>query len=121
MVTIPNATFSDTPVENVSAEPSRKVVSTLGLTYDMKPAQMREAMDTLRAIAEAHEGLEETVKVCFSEFGDFSMNILFIYYIKKGADILGTKTDINMAILEQFTEKGLEMAFPTQTLYNISS
>jgi MscS family membrane protein len=45
------------------------------------------------------------------------MNILFIYYIKSGADILGAQSDINMAILDRFNEAGLEFAFPTQTLY----
>ena len=48
------------------------------------------------------------------------MNILFIYYITKGADILETQTDVNLAILRRFGESGLEMAFPTQTLYNIA-
>jgi MscS family membrane protein len=45
------------------------------------------------------------------------MNILFIYYIKAGSDILSTMTDVNMAILEAFNQAGLEFAFPTQTLY----
>lgn len=120
-VTIPNSTFSDSAVENVSAEPSRKVVSTLGLTYDMSPEKMQQAIETLKGIAAANENIEENVLAAFTEFGDFSMNILFIYYITKGADILQTQTDVNLEILKQFTEHGLEMAFPTQTLYNISS
>ena len=40
-----------------------------------------------------------------------------VYYIKKAADILGTQTAMNMAILERFNAAGLEFAFPTQTLY----
>jgi len=50
LVTIPNSRFSDSSVECVSAEPSRKVVATLGLTYDMSPGQMQQAMDTLGEI-----------------------------------------------------------------------
>ena len=116
IVTVPNAKFADNPVENVSAEPSRKVASTLGLTYDTTPEKMEEAVATLRAIAEGNENLEEKVVAGFSGFGDFSMNVLFIYYIKKGADIVGTTNDINMAILSEFNAKGLEFAFPTQTI-----
>jgi small-conductance mechanosensitive channel len=41
----------------------------------------------------------------------------FIYYILPGNDILQTQTDINLRILKDFNEAGLEMAFPTQTLY----
>ena len=115
-VTVPNAKFADTPVENVTREPSRKVALNLGLTYDTTPEQMQEAMDTLRGIAEATEGLEEKVVIGFNAFGDFAMNLLFIYYIEKDADIMGTQTEINMAILQQFNAKGLEFAFPTQTI-----
>jgi len=119
IVTIPNATFTDTAVENISAEPSRKVSMTLGLTYDTTPEGMERGMEILRGIAAADEDLEEDVVIAFSGFGDWSMNILFIYYIKKGADILGTQTRINLAILREFGAAGLEFAFPTQTLYTI--
>jgi MscS family membrane protein len=117
IVTIPNARFSENSVENVSAEPARKVVSTIGLTYDMKASQMKEAMETLRAIAVGHGGVEDdTVLVAFTGFGDFSMNIWFAYWIRKDADILDVQTEVNLAILDEFTKKGLDMAFPTQTL-----
>lgn len=117
MVSIPNSKFADSPVENVSAEPSRKVSLGLGLTYDTTPEQMQAAMDYLRQITAAHDSLEEKVIVGFNAFGDFAMNIALIYYIKKGEDIMGTQTDINMAILSKFNQEGLEFAFPTQTIY----
>lgn len=119
LVTIPNATFSDTAVENVSAEPSRKVILKLGLTYDTSPEGMEEGLEILRGIVAGNDNLEEKVLAAFTEFGDFSMNLLFIYYIKKDADILESQTQVNMEILRQFTAAGLEFAFPTQTLYTI--
>lgn len=115
-VTVPNAKFADTPVENVSREPSRKVVLNLGLTYDTGPEQMQEAMDTLREIAAGNESLEEDVTIGFNAFGDFAMNVLFVYYIKKDEDIIGTQTAVNMAILTRFNAQGLDFAFPTQTI-----
>ncbi len=115
-VTIPNAEFSENPVENVSAEPSRKVASTIGLVYDTGPDQMKEALAALKQIADDHEATEEKVIVAFTEFADSSMNLVFIYYIKSGADIMQTQTDINLAILETFAAKGLDMAYPTQTI-----
>ena len=117
VVTIPNSKFSATAVENVSLEPSRKVVSNLGLTYDTTPEQMNEAMALLKEIAGAQGNLEDNISVGFNAFGDSAMNILFIYYIKKEGDILGTQTEINMKILEAFTKAGLDFAYPTQTLY----
>ena len=46
-------------------------------------------------------------------------HLIFIYYIKAGSDNLDTQTAVNLEILKQFGANGLEMAFPTQTIYNI--
>ncbi len=121
IVTIPNSTFSDSPVENVSLEPTRKVVVNLGLTYDTTPEKMKRAMECLEQIATEEKNVDDNALVSFTEFGDSAMNILFIYYIEPGADILGTKTAINMAILEKFNQESLEFAYPTQTLYTKSA
>ncbi len=119
IVTIPNAKFADAPVENVTWEPSRKVKLDLGLTYDTTPEKMEKAMGLLQAINDANPRTEENATIAFNAFGDFAMNIMFIYYIKKGEAIAGTQSEINMEILKQFNAEGLEFAFPTQTLYNI--
>ncbi len=119
LVTIPNSTFSDTAVENVSEEPSRKVSLNLGLTYDTTPEGMDRAMEILNEIASTNPNLEEKVIVGFNQFGDFALNIMMIYYISSGADIVGTQTAINMEILRRFAAEKLEFAFPTQTLYTI--
>ena len=120
LVTIPNSVFSDSSVENVSEEPSRKVSLNLGLPYDTTPDSMKLAMSTLREIAASNDHLEEKIVVSFNAFGDFAMNILFIYYIKKDADIMETQTEVNMEVLSSFNAAGLEFAFPTQTLYTIN-
>jgi len=117
IVTIPNATFADSPVENISLEPRRKVLCNLGLIYDTSAEQMRLAMKLLHEITERTEGAVDEL-VSFNAFGDFAMNILFIYYIVPEADILDTQSAINLQILEEFGKNGLEMAFPTQTIYH---
>ncbi len=119
VVTIPNSTFADSAVENVSWEPSRKVVLNLGLIYDTKPEQIEEAMSILQDITDRHASTEENTWMAFNAFGDFALNICFIYYIKKGEDIGATQTAINLEILRRFGERGLEMAFPTQTQYQV--
>jgi len=120
-VTIPNSTFTDAPVENVSREPSRKIVLNLGLTYDTTAEQMQQAMDLLKSIVDTNPNTEEKVVLSFNAFGDFAMNIMCAYYIKGGAAIADTQTQINLEILKQFNANNLEFAFPTQTIYNIAS
>ena len=116
-VTVPNKVFTGSPIENVSSEPTRKVVLNLGLTYDMDDKKIVQAMDILQKIVDDNEGIEESPKIAFNQFGDFALNILFIYYIKKGSDILGTQTEINLEILKQFNKNKLEFAFPSQTIF----
>lgn len=119
LVTIPNSLFTGDMVENVTAEPTRKVILNLGLTYDMSASQMEKGIEILKEIAKSNNNVNDDYLVSFNAFGDFSLGILFIYYIKKDSDILDTQTAINLEILKQFGTQGLDMAFPTQTIYNI--
>lgn len=119
LVTIPNSQFTGNMVENVSAEPTRKVILNLGLTYDMTADQMEKGINLLKEISAANNDIEDNILVSFNAFGDFSLGILFIYYIKKDSDILDTQTAMNLEILRKFGENGLDMAFPTQTIYNV--
>ncbi|MFT5247632.1 MAG: MscS family membrane protein [Gammaproteobacteria bacterium] len=117
MVTIPNHKFTDSYVENVSAEPSRKVKLVLGLTYDTSSEGLEEAVKILNDIAIASAFLEDNHVASFTDFGDFSLGITFIYYIKKGEDVMHVTSDINKQILTRFNAAKLEFAFPTQTLH----
>ena len=116
IVTIPNAKLSDAPVENVSREPSRKVIMKLRLTYDTTPKKMEEALAILNDISKENDSIEKSFQ-SFSEIEDSAMIILYIYYIKKGKKILKTKTEINLEILRRFNENKIELAFPSQTIY----
>ncbi len=118
LVTIPNSQFTGNMVENVTEEPTRKVVLNLGLTYDMNAEQMQKGIDLLTEIATNDKNVDEDFSVGFNAFGDFSLGLIFIYRINKEADILQTQTDVNLQILTKFAENDLDMAFPTQTIYH---
>jgi len=117
LVTIPNASIANHAIENISSEPSRKVVLNLGLTYDMDDEAVESAMKLLKEIAAENNSIEENISIAFNNFGDFALNILFIYYIKKESDILKTQTEMNLEILRKFSRNKLEFAFPSQTIY----
>ena len=55
----------------------------------------------------------------FFSYGDFSLIFEIVYYVA-GADYnkyMDIQQEINFAIKEEFERKGIEFAFPTQTLY----
>lgn len=116
MVTIPNYKFTESEVENVTSEPNRKVKMMLGLTYDTTHEQLQQGIDILNGIVDQHKLLEDDRYALFNSFGDFSLNLLFIYYVKSGEDVMEVPSQVNFEVLKQFNEAGLEFAFPTQTI-----
>jgi len=118
LVTIPNAKFIHNSVENVALELTRKIVLQLGLTYDTNSDKMEMALEILKDINNDNQQLvTESPITFFAGFGDSSLNITFIYYIRKEADIAMTQNTINLEILKRFEVAGLEFAFPTQTVH----
>jgi len=118
LVTIPNAKFIHNSVENVALELNRKIVIVLGLTYDTSSENMELAMQILKDIVEENQEMVTEKSIIFmSGFGASSLDITFIYYIRKGADIAITQNTVNLEVLKRFEAVGLDFAFPTQTLY----
>jgi MscS family membrane protein len=116
IVIIPNHKFTDSYVENVSLEPTRKMRVNLGLTYDTSKDRIEEAIATLKQIVLDEAMVTDECLVWFSGFGDFSLNVSLIYYIKKEGDLIEVPNQINLAILSEFNQLGLDFAFPTQTI-----
>jgi MscS family membrane protein len=119
IVTIPNSTFTDNSVVNVTSQPALKIVLNLGLTYDTDEAGMQQGVDILRQIVIDHSTiLENDCSAGFKDFGDFSLGILFVYYVKPDAHWLDSQNTICKEVLKRFNAAGLDFAFPTQTLLN---
>ncbi|WP_054740603.1 mechanosensitive ion channel domain-containing protein [Cellulosilyticum ruminicola] len=61
----------------------------------------------------------ETYIVVFENFGDYALNIQILYYSMHTdyASYLQVKQRINLEILKLCEHIGVDIAFPTQTLY----
>ncbi len=117
IITMSNSSMTNSPVENITSEPSRKIILDLGLTYNTDEARMQQAMDILQEIIINNDLVEDKVTTAFMSFGDFSLNIQLIYYIKKGSCFYESQSSVNMEILKRFNEEKLDFAFPTQTIF----
>ncbi len=117
LVTIPNSKLTDASIENVSEEPMRRVLTKLGVTYSTTPEKMDEALSILKNLPTEIDLISDENYTYFSDWGDFSLNITFIYFIKKESDIPETISTVNRAILKKFNASGLSFAFPTQTIH----
>jgi MscS family membrane protein len=118
MVTIPNAQFTDNPIENITLEPSKRIVTYLSLTYETPTEKIDEAIAILRSIVEASPDVNAYESNIFLEkFSSSSIDINFTYFIKKGSDNHTAQTEINKQVLARFKSAGIEFAYPTQTVY----
>ncbi len=114
---IPNSVIANSVLENVSKEKARKVLMTIGVEYGTPQKKMLEAEKILSDVIKKNKSTDDESLVSFTEFGDSSLNILLIYWIKNLNRILQTKNEVNLAIKERFEKAGIEMAFPTQTIH----
>lgn len=114
VLVVPNFKFTDSMLENVTEEPSRRVRHELGLVYETPPEKMNEAVALLNKLVDDHQDILTPERlVSFIAFKDYSLNILFIYYIRKDADIFLTQTRIHTELLSRFHAAGLSFAYPT--------
>jgi len=120
LVSIPNRTVASSVIDNWSRMPKRRVVQTVGVTYETSADQMEQAVEGIRKILEADEGVDQDfVVVRFNEFGDSSLNILVYYFTKATAfaDHMATRERVNLAIMRLLDSMGLSIAFPSHTVY----
>ena len=120
IITFPNYKITDTSIVNISSEPMRRVVLNLGLTYDTTSEKMKEALELLKSIPKRVENVSSIpsdIVAVFTEYSDSALVIMYIYFIEKQGDILGVTSNMNMEILAAFNKAGLNLAFPTRTVY----
>ena len=120
IITFPNYKITDTSIVNLSSEPMPRVVLNLGLTYDTTSEKMKEALELLKSIPKRVENVSSNpsdIVAVFTEYSDSALVIMYIYFIEKQGDILGVTSNMNMEILAAFNKAGLNLAFPTRTVY----
>jgi len=120
VVTVPNSSIVDRDIDNVARRPVRRVKMTIGVTYSTKAPQMEELIRRLKDLLKNDPGVwQDYMVVRFTEFGDSSLNVYLDYYSKSVVwdEHLAVRERINLSIMRILEELGLEIAFPSRTVY----
>ncbi len=116
-----NSVLTSTSVRNFKKMRKRRISFSFGVTYATPTNKLKKIPDIIRDIIDGDklEYVDKLDRVHFTEFGDFSLNFNIVYYLKTKdyAKYMDTKQEINFAIREAFEKEGIEMAFPTQTIF----
>jgi small-conductance mechanosensitive channel len=95
----------------------RRVVFTLGLTYETPRDRLREIAPLLRGIVEAQEGVRFE-RAHFAKYGPYSLDFEVVYHVLSAdyGRYMDAQQAINFRIHEAFEALGVQFAYPTQTL-----
>lgn len=118
IITIPNKSFSGKNIENISSEPTRKIVTKLGLTYQTSPKNVELAMEIAKKIILDDQNTDNNPIVFLETLNNYSLDVVLIYYILKDKDIPQSQSQVNLAILKEFAANKIEFAYPTQKIYS---
>lgn len=121
VVSIPNNKMAAAIIENVSKQDMKNVNQVLDFNYGTSMTKMRELLKALEQLLRRDKNTDkDTIRVNFLEFGDSSLRVTVFYYVKDTVtykEFLDVRQRINLKIKEQVEKMGIEMAFPTQSLY----
>lgn len=117
-VVISNAELTAARVQNYKKMQKRRIVFHIGVTYDTTPDKLRKINDIIKSAIEGKENVEFD-RSHFKSFGDSALQFEVVYFmlVNDYATYMDAQQEMNIAIHDAFAKEGIEMAFPTQTLY----
>ena len=120
LITIPNATFTTSPINNWSRMKKRRIKMTIGLTYDTTPDKMRQAVEAIREIIRNDDRLhQDFFLVNFYDFGASSLDIFCYLFTRttNWAEHMQIREEFMLRVMESMKGLGLDFAFPTTTVH----
>ncbi|MBN2407774.1 MAG: mechanosensitive ion channel family protein [Elusimicrobia bacterium] len=115
-----NTDLTNSRLRNYKRMERRRVAFRIGVTYQTKLDKLEEIPPVIKDIITA---IPDTVfdRTHFFSYGDFSLVYEIVYYVM-GSDYnkyMDIQQEINFRIKEEFEKRGIEFAYPTQTIYHI--
>ncbi len=105
-------------IRNFKRMSERRVVFTLGVTYQTPYEKLSRLSPLLREIIESQAGVRFD-RAHFKEYGDFALIYEVVYYVlSPDYNIyMDIQQAINLEIYRRFEQEGVDFAYPTQTLF----
>ncbi|MBE0569123.1 MAG: mechanosensitive ion channel family protein [Deltaproteobacteria bacterium] len=117
-IIVSNKDLTDSRVRNYKRMAKRRVVFRIGVTYQTPAKSLREIPGIIADVFREIEGATLD-RAHFFSHGDFSLNYEIVYYVEGNdyARYMDIQQAANLRIHEEFEKRGIEFAYPTQTLY----
>jgi len=113
-----NSDLTDSRLRNFQLMERRRVVFKIGVEYQTSLEQLKVIPKIIEdIISNINDAIFE--RAHFASFGDFAIIFEVVYWVvgsdyKKYMDI---QQRINLAVMEEFSRRKIQFAYPTQTIY----
>lgn len=113
-----NSDLTNSRIHNFKKMQRRRIVFSLGVIYQTTAQQLREIPEIIRSVIDKADRATLD-RVHFKSYGDFSLNFETVYFVESPEFnvYMDIQQRINLEIYEEFEKRGIEFAYPTQTLF----
>ena len=113
-----NTDLTNSRIHNFKKMEKRRVVFKLGVVYQTLADTLAEIPNLVKEIIEKQPDTTFD-RGHFATYGDFSLNFEFVYFVLSSdyVKFMDTQQRINLEIYKEFENRGIEFAYPTQTLF----
>jgi len=113
-----NSDLLNSRIRNYGRMFERRVVFTLGVTYETPREKLKRIPGIIREAIQAQDNTRFD-RSHFSAYGDFALMFESVYYVLKPDYnvYMDIQQAIYFAIHERFEEEGIDFAYPTRRLY----
>ncbi|RYF85940.1 MAG: mechanosensitive ion channel family protein, partial [Chitinophagaceae bacterium] len=113
-----NTDLTKSTIRNYKRLEKRRAVFSLQLAYTTKPDLLKQIPTMLKDIVTSHE-LTSFDRAHLSGLGSSSINFEVVYIVDSPefGKFMDTQQSVLLKIMESFRERGIEFAYPTQTIF----
>lgn len=114
-----NSDLLGSRVRNYKRMQERRVVFSVGVTYETPPDKLARIPQMLREIVEAQGSATRFDRAHFQKFGDSSLDFEVVHWVQSPDYNLymDIQQAINLAIFNTFAAEGIQFAYPTRMLH----
>jgi len=113
-----NSDLTNSRIKNFKRMDRRRNLFKLGVTYQTPAEKLEEIVEVVKKIIIDQPDVTYD-RGHFSSFGASSLDFEFVYFVLSSdyTDYMDIQQDINLKIYREFEKRGIEFAYPTQTLF----
>ncbi len=115
---VSNKELTSVRVQNLKKMEDRRVVFTLGITYETPNKAVKKVTKIVKEIIDSIDNIDFD-RGHFKNFGDSALLFEFVYYVKSPEymDYANAHQEILFKVKDAFEKEKIGFAYPTQTIY----